>query len=242
MTDTKLYGVWGGMKQRCGYAKHESYHNYGGKGIKLCESWNEFTNFAQWSLNNGYAEGMQIDRIDSGGNYEPSNCRWVNPKQQANNTSRNTLLTAFGECKTMTEWSEDPRCNVGYHALRSRIQNGWGHEAAIDTASNPPRRTTRWLEAFGERKAASEWLSDSRCKVGKQTLFYRLYNGWNDEDAITTLPDVCERLVEAFGEIKRLSDWSRDPRCKVQYSTLLMRIRRGWSPEAAITTPSRRES
>ena len=80
---SKTFMRWQGMMARCTCANHKSYGNYGGRGIKICERWQSFENFL---ADMGEApEGMLLDRINNDGNYEPSNCRWVDPVVSANN-------------------------------------------------------------------------------------------------------------------------------------------------------------
>lgn len=88
---SRLYIVWSGMINRCEHPTHRGYQNYGGRGIKVCDEWrHSYEAFRDWALANGYDENAPwgqctIDRIDVNGNYEPSNCRWVDWATQAQN-------------------------------------------------------------------------------------------------------------------------------------------------------------
>lgn len=80
LSRTRLYAILQGMKQRCYNRKSSSWHWYGEKGITVCDEWmapDGATAFAEWALENGYAENLSIDRIDSSKGYTPENCRWV---------------------------------------------------------------------------------------------------------------------------------------------------------------------
>ena len=109
-SNSKLYFIWRGMKERCFNIKNKRYKIYGGRGIKVCDEWidkeNGSTNFINWALNNGYQEKLSIDRIDVNGNYCPENCRWVTMKEQANNTRVNIYKEYNGVIKTLSEWSD----------------------------------------------------------------------------------------------------------------------------------------
>ena len=102
----KLYKVWSGIKQRCFNPNSNRYKNYGGRGISICDEWkNSFETFCKWALENGYKEGLSIDRIDHEKDYDPSNCRWTDEITQQNNRTNNTLYEYEGETHTLTEWS-----------------------------------------------------------------------------------------------------------------------------------------
>lgn len=81
----KLYPVWSAIKQRCNNPKMKSINTMV-RGIKICEEWeNSVENFINWCLTNGYKDGLSIDRRDNNGNYEPSNCRFVEHNIQIQN-------------------------------------------------------------------------------------------------------------------------------------------------------------
>lgn len=80
--------VWDGIKARCFNPNSQSYGIYGGRGIRLCKEWESPARFIEWAMNNGWRKGLQIDRIDCDGNYEPKNCRFVT-------ASENHCLTRF---------------------------------------------------------------------------------------------------------------------------------------------------
>jgi hypothetical protein len=84
-SDSRLYGVWKAIRARCENPKRLKYEHYGGRGIAVCFEWHDFDVFCEWALEHGYKEGLTIDRIDTNGNYEPSNCRWVTQTEQLRN-------------------------------------------------------------------------------------------------------------------------------------------------------------
>lgn len=104
---TKLYRVWSTMKERCYNPNNHKYKNYGARGIKVCEEWKtDFKAFQKWAYENGYGEGLSIDRIDNNSGYEPSNCRWATAEQQQNNRRNNRTIEIDGVTHTISEWSK----------------------------------------------------------------------------------------------------------------------------------------
>lgn len=121
---TRLYGIWRDMKYRCNNIGFASYHRYGGRGIKVCDDWeNDYVKFKNWALTNGYDDNLTIDRIDVDGNYEPSNCRWVTRKEQANNRYTNRFIELNGEIKSLKQWSE--QTGIGSKTLEFRLDHNW---------------------------------------------------------------------------------------------------------------------
>ena len=125
------------MKKRCYNKRDNQYKNYGGKGVVVCDEWkNDYTSFMKWAYANGYDETLKrgkcsIDRINVNGNYEPSNCRWVDDLVQENNRTNNVRVTYQGETHTISEWAR--LRNIKDDLLRNRIRSGWGIEDAFET-------------------------------------------------------------------------------------------------------------
>lgn len=101
-----LYGVWCSMKSRCENPNRPKYKDYGGRGIKVCEEWHDVGVFAEWAFANGYKPGLQIDRENNNGDYCPSNCRFVTPKENSRNRRNTKRLTVNGITKLVVEWCE----------------------------------------------------------------------------------------------------------------------------------------
>lgn len=109
--------------------KSASYPNYGGRGIKVCERWMDFDNFL--ADMGERPEGLEIDRKDNDGNYEPGNCRWATIKQQCNNTRYNHKITYNGKTLNLVEWASVLGMKKG--TLGNRLKRGWSIERALTT-------------------------------------------------------------------------------------------------------------
>lgn len=181
-----LYNRWLNMRSRCEKKKCEAYHNYGGRGIKVCEEWKTFKNFKDWAIKTGWQKHLTLDRIDNNGDYCPENCRWANNFEQANNTRKNILLTAFGETKTISEWCRDDRCKTKYHTLKHRYHKNELTPEEMLTKSSKGRHLS--LTAFGETKNLKEWSEDPRCHVKYSGLYLRFKDQKMSPEEMLTLP------------------------------------------------------
>lgn len=128
---TRLYTVYSNIKTRCYNTKNSRYKYYGARGISMCDEWrNDFQAFFDWAIENGYREDLTIDRIDTNGNYEPANCRWVTWQEQQNNRRNNHLIEFNGQVHTMAEWAR--LSGIPYLTLAQRINvYGWSVERAL---------------------------------------------------------------------------------------------------------------
>ena len=128
---TRLYNIWIRMKQRCFDTNSSDYNRYGGRGITVCPEWNEkYATFYEWATENGYLDNLTIERKNNNGNYEPGNCLWILPKDQAKNRRNNHLISFRGETKILMDWSR--QSGIDQALLRYRIKH-WGIERAFTT-------------------------------------------------------------------------------------------------------------
>ena len=143
MRNTRLYCIWSGMKSRCYTKTNPAYNRYGGRGISMCEEWNRnFMAFYNWAMDNGYTEGLSIDRIDVNGNYEPYNCRWVTAKEQSDNKRCNILITIGNETLNLQQWCD--KIGIKRSTVNTRVRMcGWSYERALTT---PVREHKKYKE------------------------------------------------------------------------------------------------
>lgn len=136
-TKTKLYYVWRGMLNRCENPNFKSYQDYGARGIKVCEEWHNSKTFLDWSKENGYEDGLEIDRINTDGDYCPSNCRWIKRLENSNNKRNNKLIEHNGETKTLAEWAR--HFGVNYKNLSRNIIKGYSLIDAVNREKSGDR-------------------------------------------------------------------------------------------------------
>lgn len=137
MSGTPTYSTWCSMLRRCYNSKEKAFPNYGARGIMVCERWR--TSFENFLADMGVRpRGRSLERKDVHGDYEPGNCRWATPVEQANNTRRNRLLTYGGRTQTQTEWARD--IGIAHGTLHARLAAGWPLGKALTQPLRPSGR------------------------------------------------------------------------------------------------------
>ena len=143
MYNTKMYCKWVNVKQRCLNPKHPSYHNYGGRGITVCDEWNDFLNFQEWATHNGYSDSLELDRIDNDGNYEPNNFRFITHRENNYNKRTNVLYTYNNETLPLRDLAA--KYGINPATLRTRLFKGWGISKSLE---EPIRKGGRYNEEY----------------------------------------------------------------------------------------------
>jgi hypothetical protein len=130
-TGTPEYSAWASLLQRCRNSNDSAYQNYGGRGIRVCDRWQE--SFSYFLDDMGYRPSAKhsIDRMDNNGDYSPENCRWATRSEQMRNTSVNRMVSHDGETLCVTEWAE--RYGMCASKLNGRLNLGWSFERAVSS-------------------------------------------------------------------------------------------------------------
>lgn len=129
MYGTTFYKKWAGMKTRC-YNKNElRYKDWGGRGIKVCDEWQDFDGFYK-DMFATYKEGLSLERIDNNGNYCKENCKWIPLAEQNNNSRKSRWITINGETKTLATWIRES--DVKSSTVRQRFYVlGWSASKSL---------------------------------------------------------------------------------------------------------------
>lgn len=192
------------MIYRCTNPSFIYYKEYGGRGIKVCDEWlNNKESFYQWAMNNGYKEGLQIDRIDNNGNYEPSNCRWTTREQNNKNKRNNRYYTINGETHLMSEWCN--LYNISFSMVRYRVD--YLHWDIYRALTEQPHKVVKTATMNGITKPIYQWADEAG--IARNTLRYRLKQGYSIEEALKK-----EDFVTNGNMIKRrmlLKEENKDP-------------------------------
>lgn len=132
LTNHKLYGVWKSMKSRCYTHSANQFNDYGGRGVIVCDEWkNNFINFYNWAIENGWKDGMQLDKdiLGNGMIYSPEYCLFVTPKQNSNKKKSNKYIYYNGENRTISEWAD--YFSISVKKLYQRLSRGWDFEKSV---------------------------------------------------------------------------------------------------------------
>jgi hypothetical protein len=125
----ELYAMWKGMRNRCLNPSGQDYALYGGRGIRICERWNNFRVFVE-DMGLRPSKKHSIDRVDGNGDYCPSNCKWATQFEQMQHSSRNRFLTVNGKSKTLAQWARD--AGIPRERIRDRLRRGWSADRAVE--------------------------------------------------------------------------------------------------------------
>jgi hypothetical protein len=128
LSKTRIHALWRKMIDRCNNPMASNYHNYGGRGIKICPEWkDDFLAFFLWAEAHGYKDALSLERIDVNGNYEPLNCKWIEINQQSRNKRDTKYAKINGITKSMVDWAET--YDIPYKTIMSRWYRGVrGHD------------------------------------------------------------------------------------------------------------------
>lgn len=184
LSGSRLSSIRSGMIQRCYNPKDRNYHNYGGRGIYVCEEWRDSVeSFIKWANSNGHEDHLTIERIDNDGPYSPENCKWATIQEQANN-KRKPFLTYNNQTLTIKQWST--LTGISTATIHARLYRGWTIEKTLTTAVAPTKKDKLLSITFkGETKTQAAWARE--LNISKYTLHNRLARlGWSIEKALTT--------------------------------------------------------
>lgn len=175
----RLYKCWWTMLGRCENPKNRKFFRYGARGIQVCAEWHSFPAFCAWAVENGYSSTATIDREDNDGNYEPDNCRWATPKQQARNRSDNVLYEYNDEWRCLPEWAE--LYGLKTITLVCRVKRmGWTLERAL---KEPVREKDGMVTVGSRTQRLSAWATETG--LNKDLIYLRLRRGWSPERALS---------------------------------------------------------
>lgn len=183
MHDTPEHHAWNNMKNRCNNEKAPNYHNYGGRGITVCDRWmNSFENFYE-DMGPRPSPDHSLDREEVNGNYEKDNCRWATDLEQQNNRRDNVRYEYDGSTRTVSEWGHI--LGIKENSIRSRLNRGWSFENAVSESIQKHRSRDKLYEIDGEVKTLTQWSESTG--IPYWTLLSRINKyKWSPEKAVKT--------------------------------------------------------
>jgi hypothetical protein len=154
-----LYYVWRTMRSRCYDIKHPSYHNYGGRGIGVCEQWiYNSQEFCDWAMSNGWEKGLHLDRINNNISYSPENCHFVTPKENVDVGKKRMKSNNTSGYNGVDFYERKELWRARIHFNKKEIHIGWFSflEDAVEA------RIAKEIELFGEQKTNFHYMQKSK--------------------------------------------------------------------------------
>lgn len=187
-----LYNTYAAMIHRCYDANTESYPNYGGRGIEVCEEWLNNDNysglklFVKWGMANGYKKGLSIERVDIDGNYTPENCTFITMAEQQANKQFTRYITINGITKHLAEWSRIS--GIGTNTITQRIELGWNEDDLLRPPTINQASRQSGIVGITWNKTRQRWKIEIRHNNKSNFL------GWykNINEAIKVHKEFCE--------------------------------------------------
>ena len=120
-TGTRLYRIWKSAKCRCNDENHPSFKNYGKRGIRFYTAWEKsYICFKEWALSHGYADELELERINVNGDYAPDNCAWVSHHEQTMNRRDTLYITISGRTSKLRDFCKENDISIN-------TVNNWRH-------------------------------------------------------------------------------------------------------------------
>ena len=194
------YSVWKNIRRRCNNKKRDDYERYGGRGIRVCERWDDFELFLE-DMGHRPSDKHSIDRIDNDKDYNPENCRWVTSTEQQRNKGNNYYIEYNGETMCMSAWAE--KLGFSRDLLKNRIYRGWSIEKAFTTPKKE-QPNKRYIDYIGEKYRLSELAR--KFSISSKTLTFRLKSGWSVDDAVNTPVDYANKINKEKEVVPNVAD------------------------------------
>ena len=218
MQNHPLYRRWESIKSRCYRKSDKDYPNYGGRGITMCDEWRyDFWVFVDWAMENGYHDGLTIDRKDNDKGYSPDNCRWITRYEQ-NQNKRNIPLY---DGMTLPDWCLEH--DVSYDRVVTDLRNGVSFEEAVRLAA--------------EKRKSDDFNETCRSfGVDSTTMKRRMAKGLSFQEALDFKGNMSKQVYVIDGVQKPLSEWCEE--YGITAPAVMYRMKKkGMNFEEALTSP-----
>lgn len=175
MTGHPLHRVWLKTKENCQNHNYKFHINE----ISMCSDWEDFINFYNWAIDNGYKEGLYLSRKNCNLNFSPDNCEWVTKKELSRRRDNNRICTFNNKTMTLPEWADELQIDVD--TLRFRLDKS---NMTVEEAFTKPVKKKKYYKYNGEIHSIKEWSDIYHIKL--KTLQSRLNRGKTIEEALNT--------------------------------------------------------